>query len=316
MEPSSRPDPGLPVPDSPASGFQTAGRGYPWLDIDAMPTPSIAITGSTGRLGGRVARRLSELGVPQRLIVRDPDRAPSLPDAEVHVASYSDRAALARGLEGIRTLFFVSAAESSQRLAQHFALIDTAAACGVRQVIYTSFFGAGPESTFTLARDHWATEQRVRAARLSFTFLRDNVYLDFLPALVGDDGVIRGPAGKGRVAAVAQDDVADVAVAVLQEPGPHAGATYELSGAAALTLDEIAAALTPHLDREVRYEEESLEDAYRSREKYGADGWQVEAWVSTYSAIREGELARVTEDVERVSGHPPRTFEQVLTPSR
>jgi uncharacterized protein YbjT (DUF2867 family) len=278
-----------------------------------MPTPSIAITGSTGRLGGRVARRLSELGVPQRLIVREASRAPSLPGAEVHVASYSDRAALARGLEGVRTLFFVSASESLERLTQHFALIDTAAACGVRQVVYTSFFGAGPESIFTLARDHWATEQRVRAARLSFTFLRDNLYLDFLPAMVGDDGVIRGPAGKGRVAAVAQDDVADVAVAVLQEPGDHAGATYELSGPAALTLDEIAAAVSDHLGREIRYQDETVEEAYQSREKFGADGWQVEAWVSTYLAIRESQLDRVTEDVERVAGHPARTLDEVLS---
>src|SRR5262249_41365789 len=193
-----------------AGALASRGRTPP------MPTPSIAITGSTGRLGGRVARRLSELGVPQRLIVREASRAPSLPGAEVHVASYSDRAALARGLEGVRTLFFVSASESLERLTQHFALIDTAAACGVRQVVCTAFFGAGPESIVTLARDHWATEQRVRAARLSFTFLRDNLYLDFLPAMVGEDGVIRGPAGKGRVAAVAQDDVADVAVEVLQ----------------------------------------------------------------------------------------------------
>ena len=277
-----------------------------------MPTPSIAITGSTGRLGGRVARRLSELGVPQRLIVRDAGRAPKLPGAEVHVATYSDRAALARGLEGIRTLFFVSASESLERLTQHFALIDTAAACGVRQVVYTSFFGAGTESTFTLARDHWATEQRVRAARLSFTFLRDNIYLDFLPAMVGEDGVIRGPAGKGRVSAVAQDDVADVAVAVLQDPGAHAGATYELSGPVALTFDEIAAALTDLLGREIRYQDETVEEAYQSREKFGADGWQVEAWVSTYLAIRESELDRVTEDVARVAGHPPRTLDEVL----
>jgi NAD(P)H dehydrogenase (quinone) len=277
-----------------------------------MPTPSIAITGSTGRLGGRVARRLSELGVPQRLIVRDAGRAPALPGAEVHVATYSDRAALARGLEGVRTLFFVSASESLERLTQHFALIDTAAACGVRQVVYTSFFGAGTESTFTLARDHWATEQRVRAARLSFTFLRDNIYLDFLPAMVGNDGVIRGPAGKGRVSAVAQDDVADVAVAVLRDPGAHAGATYELSGPVALSLEEIAAALTDRLGREIRYQDETVEEAYQSREKFGADGWLVEAWVSTYLAIRQSELDRVTEDVARVAGHPPRTLDEVL----
>ena len=53
---------------------------------------------------------------------------------------------------------------------------------------------------------------------MAFTFLRDNFYLDFLPLTVGEDGVIRGPAGEGRVSAVARADVAGVAAAVLLDP--------------------------------------------------------------------------------------------------
>ena len=51
-------------------------------------------------------------------------------------------------------------------------------AAGVRRVVYTSFFGAGPDSTFLLGRDHWHTEQRIRDLGLHFTFLRDNLYAD------------------------------------------------------------------------------------------------------------------------------------------
>ena len=47
----------------------------------------IAVTGATGRLGGKVVARLAKLGVKQRLIVRDPARAPNLPGAEVAAAS-------------------------------------------------------------------------------------------------------------------------------------------------------------------------------------------------------------------------------------
>jgi NAD(P)H dehydrogenase (quinone) len=275
----------------------------------------IAVTGATGRLGGRVARRLSEAGVSQRLVVRDASRAPALPGSEVAVASYGDRDALARALEGIATLLFVSASESPDRLDQHFTLVEAAAAAGVRHVVYTSFFGAAPRATFTLARDHWATEQRLRETGVAVTLLRNNLYLDFFPMMVGDDGVIRGPAGRGRVAAVAQADIADVAAAVLREPGAHAGRTYELTGPAAPTLDEIAAVLSRHLGREIRYHDESIEEAYRSRARYGAERWQVDAWVSTYAAIQAGELARVTSDVERVAGHPALGLEDVLAAS-
>ena len=50
-------------------------------------TPPLGITGSTGLLGRRIARRLAAAGVPQRLVVRDPARAPQLPGSAVAVAS-------------------------------------------------------------------------------------------------------------------------------------------------------------------------------------------------------------------------------------
>jgi hypothetical protein len=54
--------------------------------------------------------------------------------------------------------------------------------------------------------------------------------------------------------------------------------------------------------------DETVEEAYASRQGYGAPGWQVEAWVTTYTAIAAGEVDLVTGDVERLTGHPPRTL--------
>jgi uncharacterized protein YbjT (DUF2867 family) len=34
----------------------------------------------------------------------------------------------------------------------------------VRHVLYTSFMGAEPDATFTLAREHFQTEARIRAS--------------------------------------------------------------------------------------------------------------------------------------------------------
>ena len=187
---------------------------------------TIAVTGVTGRLGSRVARNLAQVGVTQRLIVRDPARAPELPHTEIARADYADHHdAARRALTGVGTVFMVSASEAPDRVAHHRTFIDAAVAAGVGHLVYTSFYGAGPAATFTLARDHWATEEHVRASGLSFTFLRDNLYADFLPLLVGADGVLRGPAGDGRVAAVTLDDVADAAARVLRTPGQHTGMT-------------------------------------------------------------------------------------------
>lgn len=273
---------------------------------------SIALTGATGRLGGRVARRLVTAGLTPRLLVRDATRAPDLPGCEVAVASYGDAGAARQALAGVDVVLMVSAAESVDRVAQHRAFVDAAADAGVGHLVYTSFVGAGPDATFTLARDHGATEDHIRGSGLVWTFLRDNLYLDFLPLLAGDDGVIRGPAGEGRVTAVAQDDIADVAAAVLRRPDDHAGRTYDLTGPAALSLGSVAATLTAATGRPVTYVAETVDEAYASRASYGAPDWQVDAWVSTYLAIASGELSAISDAVERITGHAARSLEDLL----
>src|SRR5690349_11165135 len=103
-----------------------------------MPSEPIAVTGATGELGGRVARRLAERGVAQRLIVRDAARAPQLDRAEVreNPGGYADRAGMARALEGAPVLFLVPAAESATRIEEHKTAVDAAVDAGVEHVVY------------------------------------------------------------------------------------------------------------------------------------------------------------------------------------
>ncbi|MFC6156021.1 SDR family oxidoreductase [Kribbella jiaozuonensis] len=322
----------------------------------------IGLTGSTGQLGSRIAARLA--GVPLRLIVRDPGRAPSVPGASVMQAAYGEHAALLNALDGVDVLMLLSATESADRVALHKATVDAAVAAGVQRIVYTSFVGASPGATFTFARDHWHTEQHIRSTGVDFTFLRDNLYLDFVSGGVGEDGVIRGPAGDGRVAAVSRDDVAAVAATVLLSTTPapqtasaappsaapapstsvpgaparpasapiassgsgalgasdglprvasdHSGATYDLTGPRAFTLAEAAAVLTDAWGRKVRYEPETLDEAYRSRESYGAPAWEVAGWVTSYAAIASGELSQVSTAVRDITGVEPTGFEEYV----
>jgi NAD(P)H dehydrogenase (quinone) len=195
----------------------------------------------------------------------------------------------------------------------HAAVVDAAVAAGVERIVYTSFLAAGPECTFTFGRDHWHTEERIKASGLRHTFLRDNIYLDLLPRMAGADGVIRGPAGDGRVAAVARDDIADAAVAVLGDAGDsHDGRTYDMTGPEALTMGEVAEELSRAAGRTVTYQAETLEEAYASRASYGAPDWQVAGWVTTYVAIANGDVEAVSGDVAALTGHPPMSLAEFL----
>jgi NAD(P)H dehydrogenase (quinone) len=256
---------------------------------------TIAITGATGSIGGQI---LARLGSDARAITRAD-------------ASYLETDKLAAALSGADTVFLASARESADRMADHYSAIDAIVASGAKRIVYLSFFGASPDCTFTFGRDHWHTEQRIRETGLDFTFVRDNFYQKILPHFASAAGVIRGPAGDGLLSAVADKDIVDVAVAALTDR-KHNGASYNLTGPEALTMDEFAAALSRVSGRPVRFENETIDEAYASRAIYDAPKFEVDGWVSTYTAIAKGEVAGISGDIRAVTGHEPQRFDDFL----
>jgi NAD(P)H dehydrogenase (quinone) len=279
----------------------------------------IGVTGATGTLGRRVADRLAATGdVPLRLVVRDATRAPELPGAEVveNAGGYADGPGVRAALEGVDTLYLVSAAEAEDRLQQHLTAVRAAADAGVRRIVYTSFVGARPDATFTLVRHHYATEQAIAATGVRHTFLRHSMYADFVPFFATlEDGraVIAAPAGEGRTGFVSRDDLADVAAAVLlRDDDELAGRALDVTGPEAVTLAEAAAVLTEVTGRPAEYRDQTVEEAWATRRPSGHPDWEIEGWVTSYLAIAAGELAAVSDVVPTVTGHPALTVAEHL----
>jgi NAD(P)H dehydrogenase (quinone) len=282
----------------------------------------LAVLGSTGQLGGRVAARLANLGVAQRLIVRDPKRAPKLPGAEVvQASSYSDAKGMGRALTGVDTLFMVSAHDiiafsrhqagvknlfvvpedykptSAQdkeipaydRVQQHAALIYAAAAVGVQRIVYNSVMSAEADATFILARDHYHTEELIRGVGLNFTFLRMCLYADRVAAHCSNDGVIRGPAGEGRAAWVTRDDLADVIVATLTQSG-HDRCTYDVTGPESLTMAETAEQLSVATGQKITYQPQTPHEARVTRSVSGLDNYDAERRALTGRGVSDLEV--------------------------
>ena len=303
----------------------------------------LAVTGATGKIGGRVAARLAALGLPQRLIVRDAVKGAGSPGGgSLPVSSYGDPAAMGRALSGVDTLFLVSAREmmgvimKSQehdtpvpyydRLHQHICAVSAAAAVGVRHVVYLSFLNAEPDATFFAAREHFRTEEFIRSTGISFTFMRQGLYMDNVPAHVMSDDVMRAPAGRGRVAWITRDDIADSVVAVMTGSG-HEGQTYNLTGPEALTMAETAERMSAVLGRTITYLPQTPHEARigrnmsrmidhelarRSLKGSGITDLELEGWISHYLQIATGEAATVSDSVPRLTGHPAQTVSEYL----
>ena len=303
----------------------------------------IAVTGATGVIGSKIAVRLAKRGIEQRLLVRNPERTPALPGAEIGIISaYSDTHAMRKALDGIKTLFLVSARDKMgviihsaeknvpvpdyDRVREHTAAIKAAVDAGVERIVYLSFLNASKNATFILSHDHSHTEETIRSSGLNYTFLRPNLYMDKVPELITGSDVIRAPAGNGRVSWVSRDDIADVAVEVLTSPG-HDGKTYDITGPEALTMEETAVCLAAVTGRNITYEPQTPENVRTSRSSSrmaeleehrrrlagsGLTDYEVEVWITHYSQIATGEVSIVSDTIPHLCGRPAESLMQFL----
>lgn len=264
----------------------------------------IGMTGVTGKLGSYVADLVDKKGIASVHLARSPERAKLYASAEIRKMVYANTSEVVDALKGIDILLMVSARENPERVKEHKDFLDAAKLAGVEHIVYTSFYGADEKATFTLSRDHAQTEAYIKKLGFTYTFLRDNFYLDFLIDIALENGEIRGPAGSGLVSAVARKDASRVAAEILLNPKEWENQSLNLTGPEDLSMQEIVALLSKETSNAITYVDESIEEAYESRKKWPAQTWEYDAWVSTYTAIKAGEQAGVSTDIEKVLGHP------------
>lgn len=227
----------------------------------------IGITGVTGKLGSYVADLVDQQGISSIHLARRPERAKVYASAEIRKMVYANTPEVVEALKGIDVLLMVSARENPERVEEHKSFLDAAKLAGVQHIVYTSFYGADEKATFTLSRDHAQTEAYIKKLGFTYTFLRDNFYLDFFIDIALENGEIRGPAGRGRVSAVARKDTSRVAAEILLNPKEWENQTLNLTGPEDLSMEEIVELLSKETGNAITYVDESVEEAYESRKK-------------------------------------------------
>lgn len=262
----------------------------------------LMVTGASGHLGSLVHARLVERGLSPLAGSRNPTGCAGLGRR----LDFDDPESL--DLSGVRTLVLISAGygEDDVVITRHGRLIAAAEAGGVEHVIYTSLTGAGDHLAFSLA--HRWTERRLQRSSLAWTILRNGLYAELFGQLAAPlDGVIRAPFGDGALAAVAREDLADVAAYVAADPMSHRNRTYELTGSVALSAAELAQAL------KVPYQPVSLGEQRAVLEGVGLLAFQPPMLLSIYSAIAAGFLDDTHSDLANLLAKPPRDTIAIAT---
>jgi uncharacterized protein YbjT (DUF2867 family) len=266
----------------------------------------IFVLGATGKIGRALVPALLDAGAAVRALTRDPAKARIDSRAEV-VQADLDTADLPALLDGADRVFVLTQGHSAGR---EQAVAQAAARAGVTHLVKLSTTGVHFGQTDPITRAHAEAEQAVREAGPAWTILRPGAFMDNRFAwreTIRDENAVYVPEGDPASALIHVRDIAAVATLALTTSG-HEGATYELTGGAALTTEQQVAILADALGRPVKYVEEPHRAARdRMMRKYG---WPAEAVDGFFALKRESaEHEHVVFDtVERVLGRPPLTF--------
>lgn len=272
---------------------------------------TILVTGATGNTGSALLPLLEARGVVIRAMVRHAsEHALAARSATPVEADFDDPASLEAALHGVTRAYLVTpSAANAQEQQERF--VERAERAGVQQIVLLSQLAADEGSPVRFLRYHAAVERRIRDLGLGYTFLRPNLFMQGLLAFsrsIATDGTFFAPIGDARVSLVDVRDIATVAAAALTEPG-HLGQTYTLTGPAALTHADIAAALSHALGRPVTFSDAPPDAFAAAMASYGMPTWQVDGLLEDYAHYRRGEAAIISSAVRDVTGQAPRDID-------
>ncbi len=279
----------------------------------------IVVTGATGQLGSLIVQRLLER-VPADQIgvsVRDPDRAADLAGRGVRVrrGDFTDPDTLTAAFQGASQVLIVSVDKlGDQAIAQHKTAIDAANRAGAQRILYTSHQAASPDSLFTPARDHAATEAHLAVTARAFTALRNGFHAATMAHLLGralDTGDLVAPAD-GPVSWTTHADLAEAAAVILADGNRSAGETPVLTAADAVDLRGVArilSDLTGHTIRRVIVDDD---DYVTGLVRRGVPELAAHMFLSQFRAARHGEFSVSDPALQTLLGHEPQPIRTVL----
>lgn len=266
----------------------------------------ILVTGATGTIGAELVKQLIEAGECPRVLVRDPAKVHHLDNNVECVVGDLDQPDTVRdALKGIERVFLLTS-----KTQQDLNVITAAKSTGTRHIVKLSTQEAGWVPVEGHGHWHHEREELIRNSGLAWTFLRPTMYmstaLEWAPTLKKDN-VVYFPGGMSKFAPIAPKDVAAVACSALLS-SDHEGQGYELTGPELVSVADMVSILAKVLKKQINYVDIAETTWGEQMSGYGIPKYVVDGLVETFSLIRQGRFAYLTDDVGRITGRQANSF--------
>jgi uncharacterized protein YbjT (DUF2867 family) len=256
------------------------------------------VIGATGKTGRRVVEGLRGKGLSVRAVSRS---------TEI-VFDWNNQATWAEALEGITSAYVTYQPDLAWPGAVDAirAFLSTAKTAGVSHVVLLS--GRGEEEAE-------AAEQALQASGLDWTVLRASWFMQNFSENYMRDELLAGsltlPVDNTKEPFIDADDIADVAVAALTEPG-HRNRLYELTGSELFSFSDAVSQIAEATGRELSFYPVSFAQyEVLLREQMIPDDL-IALLRYLFTELFDGSNATVAHGVEEALGRKPRRFADFL----
>lgn len=275
---------------------------------------TILVTGATGNVGSTLVPLLAARpDCLVRAMTRDPGKhADTFPSSVQLVAgSFEDPSSLSAAMQGADTVVLM-APPGPDCVQQNRAVIDAAKEGGAKKIVRVSAIKAAENGKTEGTRLHGECDRLLQESGLTHTILRPNYFMqNILMSLesINADGCFYAGMGDGRLAMIDIRDVAESVVATVKT-GQFDGQVLEISGPQSISFGDMATVLSDLMSRAISYSAVSPDDVKASLLQMGFTEWMGDLLREYSEAYSEGWGDLVTDNVERLTGHPPRSFRQ------
>jgi uncharacterized protein YbjT (DUF2867 family) len=268
------------------------------------------ITGATGDIGSRVVQHLLKRNVRPRVLARNEAKARLLfgERVDVFVGDLAERTSFREALIGVDAIYLVNVGPEIPQRDEAAALL--AKEMGVNKIVKLSSLDV--EHGLAIGAWHEKGEAAIRESTIHYTFVRPTGFMSNLLAWahsIKTERIVRSSTADGRRPFIHSEDIAAVSVEALVTDA-YISQALPITGPDSLTFGEATSIIAEAIGRPLKYEPISDEEARERYAKISGSPEETEAHVALWRAIREGRLAAVTHDVERILGCKPIAFGQ------
>ncbi|MFC0515990.1 NmrA family NAD(P)-binding protein [Mucilaginibacter angelicae] len=272
----------------------------------------VLVTGGTGNTGGHAIKRLLELNIPVRALVRKIDeRSDALKAMGVEIAEGDllDLDAVSAAMKDIKSAYFVYTIREPGIIDASAYFAQAALENGVEAIVNLSQFGAHRNVRSHGAQNHWVAERLFDYAPVPVTHLRPTLFAEWFmyqARAIKSDSKFYLPFGDAKFAPITTEDVGLAVAAILADPEPHAGKSYDLFGSEILNMTEIAEVFTKVLDRKVTYVPIDTETFIGILKKFTpGHPYFIQHVTALGQDLKDGRAAGMNSLVEELIGQKP-----------